>query len=75
MSNEGDPFVKEIQELLSKHTDTFYHENASDEFAEHLAYLPDPLDKVEHWQARPQGGGSTGHRPPFLKKREVKHVF
>ena len=70
MSNEGDPFVNEIQELqLSKHTDTFYHENASDKFAEHLAYLPDPLDKVEHWQARPQGGGVNGSSTPLFEKK------
>ena len=49
MSNENDPYESEIQDLLNTHPETFYHENASNEFTEHLTYLPDPLDKVEHW--------------------------
>ena len=49
MSNENDPYENEIQDLLNTHPETFYHENASNEFTEHLTYLPDPLDKVEHW--------------------------
>ena len=39
MSNENDPYENEIQKLLNTHPDTFYHENASDEFTEHLTYF------------------------------------
>ena len=41
MSNENDPYENEIQDLLNTHPETFYHENASNEFTEHLTYLPD----------------------------------
>ena len=47
--NDDYEYEYDIQQMLNKHPNTVYDDNAANEFTEHLTFLPDPQDKMEQW--------------------------